>query len=161
MPVATLSLHAYGTWLPDRPQGFYHHSRGLAPSNPDLARAYRRQQREREAVLSDEVQQSLISLLIEAAEHKLLTPYGLATDRSHFHALFGWRDERPLPAVAASLRRGLTIGLKQRFPGRDRWFTHKGARTFVRDGRHFAYLRDVYLPDHPGWKWDRSRGVYR
>lgn len=42
MPVYLFTYHAYGTWWPDRPQGFVQEGKGIQPTNSNLAVAYRK-----------------------------------------------------------------------------------------------------------------------
>ena len=160
MPHAHLVLftfHAYATWIPDRPQGYYRNHTGLCPTNVEEAAAYRRRQREPAADLAETVQRSMIEELLAAAQHQRLVVYAAATDDAHLHAVMAWEDDRTPDRVQFSLKGSLTRRLNASH-GRRRWLGRNGHDRRVRDGAHFRHLCGTYLPSHRGWRWDRRFG---
>lgn len=153
MPVLLLTLHAYGTWLPDREQGSVHWQRGYQSQNLKLAREYRYKQRQPAARLSEREQRVVIDNLIGACPLKSLRLYAAATDESHVHILLSWRDEREPMRIQDRVKHSLTRALNEQV-FRRRWFTKSGHRKCVNDREHFDHLRDVYLPSHKGLLWD-------
>ena len=152
------SQHAYGTWMPDRPQGFVHHRRGLLPTDEALADAYRSKQRQASVVLLPPTQRVVVEALCEASDALGMRCHSVATDPTHFHALFSWGDDgRTLNATYDSLRRAVTLALNGRV-GRKTWFTKKAHVKRVRGPEHFAYLFDAYHPTHRGWRWCERGG---
>ncbi|MEL7240259.1 MAG: hypothetical protein AAGK78_15480, partial [Planctomycetota bacterium] len=81
--VYLFTIHAYGTWHPDRPQGSVHWKRGYQKTNTQLAATYKSRQKQDAASFSDDVQQQVIALFREAAQHQRRTIYAIATDASH------------------------------------------------------------------------------
>jgi len=41
MPVYHFTFHAFGTWLPDHPKGYYKHGKSWRPPDPKKAQQYR------------------------------------------------------------------------------------------------------------------------
>jgi hypothetical protein len=158
--VILFTLHAYGSWMPDRPQGFYRNSEGLHPRNPLKAGQFRRSQVAPEAMFDEAAQLLAIEVVREAATRLGARMYGVATDPVHLHFMTAWDDERTPEQVQRSFKWSLTRRLNSEI-GRRPWFTRKGHDRRVRDKEHFVYLLDKYLPSHRGWKWDARRGVYR
>ena len=157
MPVAHFSQHAYGTWLPDRPQGYVHHADGLRPADPDMADAYRRRQREPTARFDAGVQRLMIEVAIGAQDPQRITIHSCGTDPAHLHVALAWRDDRATEAVCRALKQSLTRSLNTAI-GRRTWFTKGFDRKPVRDAGHLRHLVEVYHPSHRGWCWSREGG---
>ena len=91
---------------------------------------------------------------ILAAERPLrLKVWTVATSWSHVHPLVGWRDERTPAVVRRSLKRSVSLELKaagERMP----FLAGGGNLRRVLNEKGFAFFREEYLPDHPGWLWD-------
>ena len=157
--VNLLSYHAFGSWLPGRKQGYFRNKSGIRPTNPAAADWYRHvQHRESESFVTA-VQQCMIDACEEAEIYQRFELYGVATDPSHLHVLVAWDDDRLPSQMRRNLKQSLTRNLNQTFCHRQ-WFSRGGNDRRVRDRDHFLYSRDEYLPDHPGWKWDRRIGKY-
>ncbi len=156
--VVLFTWHAYGTWMPDRPQGYFKNKTGLWAADSQAAIAYRHRQQANTCVFCDEAQQLLVVAAQEAASHQGFSSITLATDRTHVHLLAGWVDEREPNVVRTRVKQSLTRQLNARF-GNRQWFTRGGHDRLVRDGEHFHRLRHEYLPSHRGWFWDRTTGV--
>ena len=157
MPVVHYSPHVYGTWMPDRPQGYVHHTRGLLPPDPKRARRYRRDQREPSASFDARTQKLLGQTMLDAQEPQAMEVLSLASDPSHFHALLGWRDDRDEDQVCRAARSSLTRVLNREV-GRRTWFTRGSDQRPVVRREHFRYLVEEYHKSHIGWAWCRWNG---
>ena len=152
-----ITLHAYGTWLPDRPEGYRHHTKGsLAPSEVE-AKLYRQRQTQPALRFSHVTQRILVESALTATTTQKLRSYFIATHPTHAHFLLGWRRPRLAERVRDRLKQSLSRDLNRLF-GHRRWFVRNGWLERVSDEKHFDYLTDEYLPSHPGWAWERSRG---
>jgi hypothetical protein len=116
-----------------------------------LAKSYRTQAKETPIVFDSAIQNSLIDETLEAATHQKCEIYAIATDRSHYHGLAGWRDERPWQEARRALRSSLSRRLNQDF-GTRTWFVEGASRKRIKDREHFDYLIHEYLPKHDGLK---------
>ena len=159
MPVAHFTLHAYGTWMPDRPEGSVHWRHGYQMPDDVLAAMYHRNRREDPARFDDRTQRLLLVTLGACQVPLALTLYAAATDPTHLHVVAGWRDEREPERVRRSLKGSLTRVLNTQVARRT-WLTRGGDIRRVRDIPHLDRLCRCYLPDHPGWKWDRHIGYW-
>jgi hypothetical protein len=160
MPVYLITLHAYGTWLPDREEGYRHHTRGRLGPNREEADRYRERQAQAAATFTRPVQRILIRSTLEAAARQRLRPYFIATDPTHTHSLLGWTDRRPAENVRERLKQSLSRDLNGMVERR-RWFVRNGWVERVNDERHFTHLVEEYLPQHSGWLWDFESGWTR
>jgi hypothetical protein len=63
-----------------------------------------------------------------------------------------------MPGSNAKLKNILSYLLgKEIGPRGKRWFVRNGSRKRVKDERHFNYLIETYLPDHPGLFWHEGQ----
>ena len=151
MPVSHITLHAYATWMPDRVQGSVHWQRGYQSKDNRLADVYRMNQREPAASFDEGVQRTFIDAALETATHRSLRIHAIATEPAHVHIICSWTDARAPEFVRDRLKRAMSRRLNAEHGPRT-WFTRKGDCTPVRNREHFGYLRDVYLPSHPGMR---------
>jgi REP element-mobilizing transposase RayT len=158
MPCYLFTWHAYGTWMPDRPQGYVKSKQILAPNAIEAAK-YRARQNEPSASFDSDVQEIMIDELGVTAEHRRFRLHSVATDPTHLHALMSWSDERSVKELRRGIRESITRRLNKH--QRRTWFVHRGSRKRVSDREHFDHLMKTYLPKHRGWKWDEWRGKYR
>ena len=159
MPCFLFTWHTYGSWLPDRPQGYVHWKRGLQKSSVVLAQCYRSEQRQPEAHLTSGLQKCLIEELAEASTPVKFRLHFVATDKFHVHALVSWKDSRYPKQLRRSLRRSMTIRLNDH--ERRKWFSRGGNTKRLKRQDHFDYLINAYLASHRGWKWCENRGMFR
>lgn len=159
MPCYLFTYHAYGSWLPDRKQGYVRRHEGILLQDHQQAEQYEDRMVEAEKSFTSEIQQEIISVLLESQTKQSFECYAIATEASHTHVFLGWRDSRPWLRMRSIVKSSVTRRLKQMF-GRQQWFSEGGSRKRVGDQQHFDYLVRVYLPGHRGWKWDFGRGVY-
>ena len=158
--VILFTFHAYGTWLPDEPAGYFLNKQGQRRSNETEARWYRRLQRDDATEFDGEAQKELIGGSRDAAIARGLSLYAVATEPTHLHLLVAW----PFDELPAKMRTSIKSTLTRRLNAarqRRQWFGRGGHDRRVRDAEHFEHLRDVYFPKHTGWKWDRRIGLYR
>ena len=60
MPCYLFTFHAFGTWMPDREEGFVRRERGILPPDEELARQYRDRAKENEVIFDSRLQALLI-----------------------------------------------------------------------------------------------------
>jgi hypothetical protein len=163
MPCFLFTYHAFGTWLPDRSEGFVHWREGLQPADEKLAAAYKRKMKvagRSEAIFDESVPLILIEELQRAAMFQKFRLHSAATETTHLHAVVSWADERaPLP-LSEEVKKSLSLRLGKDVAKR-KWLAKGGHERRVKDQEHFDYLKLVYLPSHSGWKWEEGCGLYR
>jgi hypothetical protein len=160
MPCLLFTWHTYGSWLPDRVEGYVHWDRGLQASNPKLAQRYREQQKDSAVEFSDEQQQLLIGELQRSAELATFRLHYVAFEPTHVHIVVSWCDSRTYKQLRRSIRRSISAALN-RHGGERSWLSRGESARHVKDQAHFDYLTRRYLPDHKGWKWCERRGMWR
>ena len=159
MPVYLFTYHAYGTWWPDRPQGFVQEGKGIQPTNTHLAQAYRAAANHTPVSFTGSQQKAMIEKLHHIAETDRLSVYGVSSDTSHLHVLVGWEDGRGYAKVRGRIKNLLALHLSRLAGKTGRpWFVKESSRKRVKDEGHFEYLLMTYLPKHLGWQWYRRRG---
>ena len=159
MPCFLFTWHAYGTWMPDRKQGYVKKGRGVLPPDPEEAARYRARQKETSASFDEAVQLLVIEEAIVTAEKRGFRLHAVAIESTHVHVLMSWADDR----TYQQLRRGLRESISRRLNAhlRRRWLEQCSSSKQVKDRKHFDYLMDEYLPSHSGWKWTVGKGLYR
>lgn len=160
MPCYLFTYHAYGTWMPDREQGYVRRGQGVLPADERKAAQYRGAAKQPEVRFDCAVQQLAISELQTAWLHQRCRGHFVATDSTHVHVLVSWRDERPWKRIRNGLKSSLTRRLNRDLQ-RQIWFSDSASRKQVKDRRHFNYLVNEYLPSHPGWKWREGGEPFR
>lgn len=155
MPVYHFTFHAYGTWLPDRSEGYDPHDQGHKPPDPAEAERYRDRMRQPATTLCGAVQRHALQILIDSQSLQHFELYAFATEPTHLHALIGWRDNRDPVKVRSQVKSSLTRALNRAFEKRQ-WFVAKGGHTVVTDQEHLCHLADHYLPKHQGLFWKRQ-----
>jgi len=99
MPVYLFTLHAYGSWMPDRTQGYVHRTKGLQTADQALAQHYRGRQSQPATRFQEQHQQHALAILQSACPHLDATLHGYAGDPSHLHLLVSWDHDRDWPAI--------------------------------------------------------------
>ncbi|TWT85624.1 hypothetical protein Pla123a_04310 [Posidoniimonas polymericola] len=161
MPCFLFTYHAYGTWLPDRSEGYVQRKRGLLFQDVEMGRIYRHAMTADAVVFDGERQLVAIEAVLNAARCVDLTAHSIATETTHVHALVSWASEqRTWLQNRSSVKKAITLALQQ---GSDRkqWLSDSASRKQVKDRNHFAHLLHNYLPSHRGWKWDEQKGRYQ
>ncbi len=159
MPCYLFTYHTYGSWLPDKQQGFVVRDQGIQPTDVALADHYRVRMTESEVTFLENHQQTAIDAVLEAARHIGCRVHSVATDATHIHLLTSWSDLKSCKQKRNSFKKKLTIELKARHEERT-WLSDGASRKRVKDRVHFDHLMNRYLPRHRGWKWDERRGAY-
>jgi hypothetical protein len=124
-----------------------------------MAEVYRGRAKHETILIDGPNQLAIIHRLIDAVGFVDCRLHGVATDATHVHVLVSWRGGRTWQQNRASLKKSLTIMLKESFEDRP-WFGGNASRKRVENREHFDYLMDVYLPKHKGWKWRDGQGLY-
>src|SRR5205085_1271947 len=77
---------------------------------------------------------------------------------SHAHVVLSWRTFNRWEEVDRRLKNLLALKLNRSHGTPEkRWFVRgRSAPRRVKDAPHFSYLRDTYLPEHPGLFWKRG-----
>ncbi len=158
MPCYLFTWHTYGSWLPDRPQGYVHWSRGLQPSSPRLALCYRKEQRDSTVQLGETQQRAIIEELMKSALPIRYRLHSVASDKTHIHVLASWLDKRPWKRLCRSMRRSMSQCLNRQ--RKRRWFSRGGHSKQVLNRSHYDHLVFDYLPSHSGWKYAEEKGIY-
>lgn len=147
MPVYHFTFHAYGTWLPDHPQGYILRNKGWQPPSDASAGLYRSQMQQHPAAFSPITQQHIIRALIECQTYQRHTLYAIATDSTHIHTVTAWTDERAPTSVRSQIKSKMTRSLNKRFI-KKKWLAANAGQTPVQDTAHLYRLVHEYLPKH-------------
>jgi REP element-mobilizing transposase RayT len=151
----------FGTWMPDREEGFVRRDQGILPPDEELARQYRDRSKENEVTFDSRLQRLLIEETRVACEKQRYRSHYIATEPTHVHALVSWPDERPWLKIRNGLKSSLTRRLNSDVQQRDKWFVESASRKQVKDDDHFDHLMNTYLPSHGGWKWREGGKLFR
>ncbi|MEX1098334.1 MAG: hypothetical protein WED34_19975 [Planctomycetales bacterium] len=160
MPIYLFTYHAYGTWMPDRPEGYVRRGHGILPRDDEMGRRYRQAALEAEVAFDERVQLLIIDETRTACEKQGYTCRYVATETTHAHVLALWTTGREWDRVRGGLRSSITRRLNREL-GRRTWLVEKGSGRGVRDDAHLAHLVETYLPSHGGWKWCPEKGTFR
>lgn len=159
MPIYLFTFHAYGTWQPDRAQGFVQQGKGRQPVNRSLAVAYKQAMKHPPYGFNQGAQYKLIEKLHRIAETDRLIIYAAIADILHLHVMVGWDDERVYSKVRGRIKNLLSLHLSRLNETKGRpWFVKESSRKRVQNEPHFEYLINTYLPKHRGWQSYESRG---
>jgi 23S rRNA G2445 N2-methylase RlmL len=126
MPCYLFTYHAFGSWMPDRQQGYVRHGKGILPQDMQAAALYWSNAKHEMVQFLAEHQISTISTLEEAVSHIHSRLHFIATDKTHVHALVSWAKDRTWQQNRTSLKRSVTFALKEKFG--DRPWLSKGRR---------------------------------
>jgi REP element-mobilizing transposase RayT len=154
MPVYLFSFHAYRSWNADDRRGYVEYKRGIQPPNAKRAQQYDRNATQAPVLFDKRELTLFLSMSYDACTRRQWRLHAFASEPTHVHLLVSWREFEPWQAVRKKLKNlmSLQLGRDANARGR-RWFSGDGSRKQVRDGKHFAYLMDVYLPRHLGLVW--------
>ncbi|MFN3168233.1 MAG: hypothetical protein ACE37H_14320 [Phycisphaeraceae bacterium] len=147
MPVHHFIFHAYGSWLPDRPEGYFKHGSLWQPPNEQAEQQYRKNMQEEPIAFNKAQQQLLIEELIRAQPYQRINLYSAATDSTHVHAVVAWTDDRDPVRIRSGLKSSLTRMMNTRY-GKRQWFVAKAGQTPIRGENHLTQLVHDYLPKH-------------
>lgn len=160
MPVYHITYHAYGTWLPDREEGYYRHDEVHHAKDFDKANLYRNQMTQKPESFDEEMQKVLIAGTFDICKTRGWTFYGGATDNTHFHALIGSHEEVTAEEMSQKLKNllSLFLGRLKSIRGH-KWFVHDDGICRVKDREHFDHLLTVYFPKHSGVVWRQGAAL--
>ena len=161
MPCYLFTFHAYGTWMPDRKEGFVRRNEGILPPDEELAKRYRDREKEDEVLFDASLQRLLIDEARIACAKQRYRVHYLATEPTHLHALVSWPDDRLWLKIRTGLKSSLTRRLNRNVQRRDKWFVENASRKQVKDDDHFDHLQNSYLPSHRSWKWREGGELFR
>ena len=63
MPCYLFTYRAYGSWMPDREQGFVRRGQGVLPPDEELARQYHNASKQRSVIFDDQTQRLIVDEL--------------------------------------------------------------------------------------------------
>lgn len=160
MPVYMFTYHAYASWMPDRRQGYVHHTRGLQSADSAMAAAYRRKQTQSAITFDERISIStiIIDAVREAAAHLDATIHAIIVEPTHVHLLISWSHVRDWRSMRRSVKTAISRGLNAEVRRRT-WLSKNASRKRIRDAAHFDYHLLEYLPKHRGTHWYRRRDV--
>ena len=154
MPVYHFTFHAYGTWLPDRAEGYTPYRSGWKPPDTKRADQYRDQMDQAVSRFDTPSQRHALETLLRGQPLQSDELYVFAADDSHLHAVIAWRDNREPTRVQSQVKSSLIRALNE---GRSKrkWLARGAGKTPVVDEEHLHHLAHVYLPSHSGVYWRR------
>jgi len=162
MPVYLFTYHAYGSWLPDKPDGYVKRNQGIHTQNHDRASRYREHMKHPPMRFNQRMQRVMVdSAQATAGELGLRLHYACVTD-THAHALVSWSGDtdwqRLRTRIKQRLGRDLSVALDRKGP----WFSEGSSRKRVRTDVHLHQLMHTYLPkpDHRGTHCREGAGVW-
>jgi len=158
MPVYLFTYHGYATWIPDRPQGYVHHTKGMQQRDEDMAAAYRAQQHQPAAVFDQRAQRNIIEAALNAQQHLDIIVHAVTTEPTHAHVLLSWRHDRNWLPLRNSIKTAISRSLNANIARRT-WLSKNASRKRISDLQHFDYHMLKYLPKHAGIKWFREQDV--
>ena len=147
MPAYHFTFHAFGTWLPNHPEGYIRRNKGWQPPSNASAGRYRSKMQQAAVNFNQEQQQMLLQTLIDCQPHQRIELYAIAAEPTHIHAITAWTDERDPEPVRSQMKYSMTLALTQAF-GKRKWFVQNAGQTPVRDEEHLYELVHHYLPKH-------------
>ena len=103
MAVFLFTYHGYGTWMPDREEGFARRGTGMLPPSREHMLMYQRDIKDVPVEFDDAKQQALIDEAQVAAEKQSFRLHEIATESTHIHVLMSWKDERPWLKMRSAL----------------------------------------------------------
>lgn len=147
MPVYHFTFHAYGSWMPDRPEGYFKHGNSWQPPSSQSAKRYRDKMQKPAIEFDQDQQQAMLDELIKTQEFQQIELYAAAIDISHVHAVVAWKDDRDPTRIRSQLKSSMTRALNSNI-GKRQWFVAKAGQNPVSDEEHLSRLVHEYLPKH-------------
>lgn len=159
MPVYLFTYHSYGSWLPDRAEGYVKRREGRQRCDPEVAKQYRRGMTQETILFSPGQQRNAIVAILDAASPLDAKIHAVATADTHLHILISWKSDRHWELISTSLKRAITYRLQSEFY-EQKWLAKGRSRKQIQDRQHFEQLLLQYLPSHPGVRWDEHSGFF-
>ncbi|MGI9456927.1 MAG: hypothetical protein ACR2NU_10215 [Aeoliella sp.] len=160
MPCYLFTYHPYGSWLPDRNQGYVRRGQGIQKPDASMMCLYQDSMKGNPITLASGHQRAIIRSVIESQQKQRFEAYFVATEPTHAHILLSWKDDRRVVKMRGLVKGSLTRALNKEFIRRE-WFAEGGSRKRVRDRTHFEYLVEDYLPKHSGRKWSKWQEYFK
>ena len=149
MAVYLFTIHAYGSWLPDRGRGYVRRGEGVLPTDEQMAGWYRRDMSD-DVVQFDRAAQRVIVDAVcrhcDALDYEL---YAVVTDQTHVHVLVGCKTYKAWGAVQRGLKSAISRGLNAELQPQQCLSRGANCKRIV-DKSHFDHLMTHYLPSHRG-----------
>ncbi len=158
MPVYHITLHAYRTWSPAKPQGYLRHHE-LLPQDYEMAGKYDEAAAQSPVQFDPQQQQLLIDAVRDIAPRRDWRVHIVGVTATHLHVLISWRDEditwRDVRDKIKSLA-GLALSRAAGMRGK-RWWARKGSRNRVRDREQLANII-AYIRRHANYAtiWEQT-----
>lgn len=154
MPVYLFTMHAYRSWMPDRPQGYVRRGKGLL--EPDCGRAFAYRQAATEPPVSfGPVEYPVMAWIAhDCCVNRGWQLRAITIVPSHTHVVVSWRDAIDRGEVFAKIKNLMSLELNRRAgQHREHWFSRSGSKQQVKDREHYERLLNEYLPKHNGYFW--------
>ena len=162
MPTFLFTFHAYRSWMPDHPRGYTKRGVGYLAPDPTMQRAYERCATYLPTIFDHSLQRELVRHVLTIPNHIAVDIFAVATETSHIHILCGWSIDRSWESIRDSIKRSISIKLKQLATAEKPLFLSAGAsRKQVLNQEHFDHLIHQYLPNHSGSAWYKHRGFVK
>ena len=139
MPCYLFNYHTFGSWYPDRAQGYVERGKGILPRDVKMAEVYRGRAKHETILIKEEHQQAIIHRLVEAVGHIYCRLHDVATDDTHIHVPVSWPGERTWQQNRASPKKVLTSMLKETFEDRP-WFSENASHKRAEKREPLDYL---------------------
>jgi REP element-mobilizing transposase RayT len=160
MPCYLFTFHGYGTWLPDKEEGYVVRGVGQLPQDVVVGAGYRRLMTEDETVFDEDHEKTMIDEVHVTAAKVDFRVHFVATEPTHIHILVSWKDDRHWRTLRTSIKSSPSRRLN-RDHGRQQWLSDGASRRRVINQEHYDYLVGTYLPQHGGWKWSEEKGLHK
>ncbi|MEM9111274.1 MAG: hypothetical protein AAGC72_14745 [Planctomycetota bacterium] len=155
MPCYHYTFHAYGTWMPDKKQGYVKRKQGVLKRDEDMAMNYRANQKHKTVYFDIKHQKEILEALRIAGEHLDAVIHCIAVEPTHLHTVISWKHERSWDSIQRSIKTTITRRLNKVF-GKRTWLVKDGSHKRVNDHDHFCFLIHEYLSSHRGQYWLRD-----
>ncbi len=168
MPVYHLTLHAYGSWTEDHPDGYVQRDEGLKQPNPKLNEARRKLQKQEAARFDAAYHEMLYDEWMNVCERNEATLHGVAITPTHIHVVLSFQSpacacgamtycRKACPAyrhsadLATRFKKNAGMALRRATGEQGRkWFSRGWHLVPVRGHPHYHRLLHGYLPQHRG-----------
>jgi hypothetical protein len=123
-----------------------------------MADQYDRNAKQDPVQFTDEIQKEILLLAHSICDEEGWKLEAAGFELGHTHLVVSWREFNRWEEVDRRLKNLLVLKLnrKHNTPGK-RWFVRgRSAPRRVEKQKHFDYLLETYLPDHPGLFWSRG-----
>ena len=131
MPCYLFTYHGYGTWMPDRKQGYVKRHQGILATDVRMATIYKKNLKAPIVCFGNTEQLVLLDELETACIAQGYSLHHAATDESHAHVLVSWKKNRKWQVVRAklgeSMTRRLNLDIKRR-----QWFAKSPVASVLR-----------------------------